>query len=379
MKAIAITGIPAALGAALLFGAGAPLAKSLLGPLSPWLLAGVLYLGSGAGLALVRLLERQHGARIQRQDLPWLAGAVVLGGAIGPVLLMWGLSRMPASAASLLLNAEGVFTALIAWFVFRENFDRRIAVGMLLIVAGAVVLSWPGDARFDAMLPSLAILGACFAWALDNNFTRKVSLADATLIAMVKGLVAGTINVALALWIGTSTPSLLSLGAAGLLGFLSYGVSLVLFVRALRDLGTARTGAYFSTAPFAGAILSVLLLQDAITWNLGAAMALMGAGVWLHLTEHHAHTHAHVPIEHEHEHEHDPTPPRACGTRDERDPPQPRASSRCAEPFTRALPRRPSPSRAFVESGDPSPRRRGTEPGGTPRPRARSGRSCDRP
>ena len=306
MKAIAIGGIPAALGAALLFGAGAPLAKSLLGPFSPWMLAGVLYLGSGVGLALVRLLERQHGARIRRQDLPWLAGAVVLGGAIGPVLLMWGLYRMPASAASLLLNAEGVFTALIAWFVFRENFDRRIAVGMLLIAAGAAVLSWPGEARFDAMLPSLAIVGACFAWALDNNLTRKVSLADATLIAMVKGLVAGTINVALALWIGISTPSLLSLGAAGLLGFLSYGVSLVLFVRALRDLGTARTGAYFSTAPFAGAILSVLLLQDPVTWNLGAAMALMGMGVWLHLTEHHAHAHSHLPIDHEHEHEHDP-------------------------------------------------------------------------
>jgi drug/metabolite transporter (DMT)-like permease len=305
MKGIAVGGIPAALGAALLFGAGTPLAKLFLGPLSPWMLAGVLYLGSGTGLALARFLSGQRGARIEKKDLPWLAGAIALGGVIGPVLLMWGLARMPASAASLLLNAEGVLTALLAWFVFHENFDRRIAFGMLLIVAGAVVLSWPANAGFDAVLPSFAVVGACFAWALDNNLTRKVALADATLIAMLKGLVAGIVNVALALFAGASIPSLLSLGGAGLLGFLSYGVSLVLFVRALRDLGTARTGAYFSTAPFAGAILSVILLHDPVTWNLVAAMALMGLGVWLHLTEHHLHSHSHVPADHEHEHEHD--------------------------------------------------------------------------
>ena len=304
-KGLAIGGIPAALGAALLFGAGTPLAKLFLGPLSPWMLAGVLYLGSGAGLALVRFIGGHRGARIERKDWPWLAGAIALGGVIGPVLLMWGLARMPASTASLLLNAEGVLTALLARFVFRENFDRRIALGMLLIVAGAVVLSWPEEARLDAALPSLAVVGACLAWALDNNFTRKVSLSDATLIAMLKGLVAGTVNVALALLAGASFPPLLSLGGVGLLGFVSYGLSLVLFVRALRDLGTARTGAYFSTAPFAGAILSVVLLQDPVTWNLAAAMVLMGLGVWLHLTEHHAHAHFHVPADHEHEHEHD--------------------------------------------------------------------------
>ena len=304
MKAMS-GGIPAALGAALLFGAGTPLAKMLVGEVSPWMLAGVLYLGSGAGLILLRYLGRQRGVSVPAKDLPWLAAAVVLGGVAGPVLLMWGLARMPASSASLLLNAEGVFTALLAWFVFRENFDRRIAFGMMLIVAGAVTLSWPDDARWDAALPSLAVVAACLAWALDNNFTRKVALADATLIAMIKGLVAGSVNVALALSLGASLPPPAPLAAAALLGFFSYGLSLVLFVRALRDLGSARTGAYFSTAPFAGAALSVVLLNDPVSWNLGVAAALMGLGVWLHLTEHHAHAHAHKPMDHEHEHEHD--------------------------------------------------------------------------
>ena len=298
-------GIPAALLAALLFGAATPLAKLLLGPLDPWLLAGVLYLGSGAGLAIVRLARREPVASLARADLPWLAAAIAFGGGVGPVLLMWGLAHASAASASLLLNAEGVLTALIAWFVFRENFDRRIALGMASIVAGAIVLSWPGEGRVEATLPSLAIVGACLAWAIDNNLPRKVALADATTIAMLKGLVAGSVNAALAVVAGASLPGAAVLAAAGALGFVAYGVSLVLFVRALRDLGTARTGAYFSTAPFAGALLSIAILGDPVTWPLGIAAALMGAGVWLHLTEHHAHRHSHAPMDHEHEHEHD--------------------------------------------------------------------------
>lgn len=298
-------GVPAALAAAILFGAAAPVAKLLLGSVDPWMLAGILYLGSGAGLALVRLVRRDPGAPLARSDLPWLAGAIASGGVAGPVLLMWGLSRASASTASLLLNAEGVFTALIAWFAFRENFDRRIALGMALIVAGAVVLSWPGETHVEAALPSLAIAGACLAWAVDNNLTRKVALSDATRIAMLKGLAAGSVNVALALAARHALPSPAPLAAAALLGFASYGVSLVLFVRALRDLGTARTGAYFSTAPFAGALLSVALLGEPVTSSLALAAALMACGVWLHLTEHHLHRHVHRPMDHEHEHVHD--------------------------------------------------------------------------
>lgn len=183
-------GVPAALGAALLFGAGTPLAKLLLNSVSPWLLAGLLYLGSGVGLSLYRYFSKAPTVKLPRPEIPWFVGAIIAGGIVGPVLLMLGLTGMPASGASLLLNAEGVFTALLAWFVFKENFDRRIALGMVVIVAGAVVLSWPGEARFAGSWPALAVLGACFAWGLDNNLTRKVSLSDATWIASVKGLVA---------------------------------------------------------------------------------------------------------------------------------------------------------------------------------------------
>jgi len=298
-------GVRSALAAALLFGAGTPFAKLLLEGASPWLLAGLLYLGSGVGLFAYRRIVRPAAIPMARSDKAWLAAAIVAGGAVGPALLMIGLATLPASGASLLLNAEGVFTALIAWFVFRENFDRRIALGMLLIVAGAIVLSWPADAEFGSALPGLAVLGACLAWALDNNFTRKAALGDATFIAMTKGLVAGATNTALALAAGAALPSLPTLAGAAVLGFLSYGVSLVLFVVALRELGTARTGAYFSTAPFAGALIALLLLGEPVTWPLIAAGALMAGGVWLHLTENHAHGHTHTAVAHEHMHAHD--------------------------------------------------------------------------
>lgn len=298
-------GIAAALVAAALFGAGTPVAKQLLGTVDPWLLAGLLYLGSGAGLTLWRLLSRAEPVKLPTEQRVWLAGAIVSGGVLGPLLLMFGLSRMPASGASLLLNAEGVFTALLAWFAFKENFDRRIALGMLAIVAGALVLSWPGEARIDDAWPALAVLGACAAWAVDNNLTRKVALADATWIASIKGLVAGAVNLALGLAIGGSLPPAPWLAGALLLGVGAYGISLTLFVVALRHLGTARTGAYFSVAPFFGAVLAVGWLGEPVTPGLLVAGALMAVGVWLHLTEQHGHPHTHQAEEHDHEHEHD--------------------------------------------------------------------------
>jgi drug/metabolite transporter (DMT)-like permease len=298
-------GVAAALVAAALFGAGTPLAKLLLADVSPWMLAALLYLGSGLGLALWRTMRGAPKVTLPPGDRPWLAGAVLAGGAAGPVLLMFGLSRMPASGASLLLNAEGVFTALLAWFAFRENFDRRIAIGMLAIVAGALVLSWPGEASFGSAWPALAVLGACFAWAIDNNLTRKVALNDATWLAAVKGLAAGSVNLVLALWLGSALPAAPLVAGGMVLGLAAYGISLVLFVIGLRHLGTARTGAYFSVAPFFGAVLAVLGLGEPITAALLVAGALMALGVWLHLSEHHEHEHAHEPMEHEHEHEHD--------------------------------------------------------------------------
>ena len=301
-------GILAALGSAVLFGAGTPLAKLLLDAVSPWLLAGILYMGSGIGLAIVRLSSAREPVRLAAGDAGWLAAAIFAGGIAGPVLLMFGLAGSPAATASLLLNAEGVLTVLLAWFVFREHFDRRIALGMALIVAGACVLAWPQEslsAQPGALWPALAILGACLAWAIDNNLTRKVSLIDATFIAMVKGLAAGASNIAIAVALGATLPPLWASVGSALLGFLSYGLSLVLFVIALRHLGTARTGAYFSTAPFVGAAIAVAFLGEALTWPLALAGALMALGVWFHVSERHEHLHAHEALEHEHAHEHD--------------------------------------------------------------------------
>ncbi len=300
-------GISAALLAAALFGASTPLAKLLLEGTGPWLLAGLLYLGSGIGLTLMRRLRRSAPVRLPPGEWRWLAGAVLAGGVVAPVLLMAGLARLPASGASLLLNAEAVFTAVLAWCVFRENVDRRIALGMLAIVAGAVVLGWPADGRFEAIAvwPTLAVLGACLAWGIDNNLTRKVSLADASGIAAVKGLAAGAVNCGIAWALGATLPAWPAVSGALLLGFLAYGVSLTLFVVALRHLGSARTGAYFSVAPFFGALLALAVLGEPWTVQLGLAAALMGLGVWLHLSENHAHRHSHAPVEHEHPHVHD--------------------------------------------------------------------------
>jgi drug/metabolite transporter (DMT)-like permease len=298
----------AALAAALLFGASTPFAKALLGAVSPLLLAGLLYAGSGSGLWLVRL-ARDAGLEppgLPRSEWPWLVGAIIAGGVLGPVLLMYGLTRTSAADASLLLNLEAVLTALLAWIVFRENADRRIVLGMALIVAGGVVLAWPaaGAGRTN-VIGALSVAGACVCWALDNNLTRRVSAGDPVFIAATKGLVAGITNIALALALGARLPAPAWSAAAMGVGFLGYGVSLALFVLALRGLGAARTGAYFSTAPFVGAAIAILAFGEPVSWPFGAAAALMAVGVWLHLTEVHEHEHAHERLTHSHAHRHD--------------------------------------------------------------------------
>ncbi len=297
-------GVLASLAAALLFGAGTPLAKLLLEQSSPWQLAALLYLGSGTGLALWRVLHKSPRVVLPAGQVKWLAAAILSGGVAGPVLLMLGLSAMPASGASLLLNAEAVFTALIAWFVFRENVDRRVALGMLAIVAGGVVVGWPGSLDWPGWRPALLVVGACLAWGIDNNLTRKVSLSDASWIAMVKGLAAGSVNLALALALGATWPSPTVILLAGVVGFASYGASLALFVVGLRELGTARTGAYFSVAPFLGALLAVVVIGEPLTAPLVLAGVLMAAGVALHLSERHEHRHLHESLDHAHEHVH---------------------------------------------------------------------------
>ncbi len=304
-------GVGSALLAAVLFGASTPVAKFLLGEVAPVLLAGLFYAGSGVGLAIVLALRQRAAGRDAATwvwppsaDWRWLAGAIGFGGIAGPILLMLGLSSTPASASALLLNLEAVFTALLAWAVFRENFDRRIAAGMALIVVGGVILAWtPGNSTVST--GSLLIAAACLCWGVDNNLTRKVAANDAMTIACIKGLVAGSVSIGIALAMGTTLPSWTVAASAAVVGFAGYGISLTLFVIALRELGTARTGAYFSVAPFFGALVALGLQHEPLTLTLVAAALLMALGVLLHVTERHLHEHEHVYGSHTHPHTHD--------------------------------------------------------------------------
>ena len=302
------TGILLALLSAVLFGASTPFAKLLLGSFDPWMMAGLLYLGAGIGLAAVHLSRAAlrlpaAEAPLRRSDMPWLALVILAGGVGGPLLLMFGLARSDAASASLLLNLEGLATMGIAWLAFREAVDRRLLLGAFAILAGAALLSWQGSAALN--WGAVLIAAACLCWGIDNNLTRKLSSADPVQIAMLKGLVAGSVNLLLALARDAHLPPPGSLLAVGMVGFLGYGVSLTLFVLGLRHLGAARTGAYFSLAPFIGAVLAILVLGETPSMTLLVAGGLMGLGLWLHLSERHEHEHAHEAMVHEHRHRHD--------------------------------------------------------------------------
>jgi len=262
--------------------------------------------GLAAWVALrARLPGREPAAPIPRPDWPWLAAAILAGGIAGPILLLQGLARTDAASASLLLNLEAVLTAALAWTVFRENVDRRVFAGMMAIVAGGVLLSADAAPQAGGLAGALLVAAACLAWAVDNNLTRRVSGGDAATLACLKGLTAGAVNLALALSLGAPLPGAAGWLGAGLLGFFGYGVSLALFIVALRGLGTARTGAYFSVAPFFGAALAIAVLGERPGIAFWLAAGLMALGVWLHLSERHEHMHAHEAQEHTHEHVHD--------------------------------------------------------------------------
>ena len=295
-----------ALAAAALFGASTPLAKLLQADIAPALLAGLLYLGSGAGLALVKLALRlgRHAAEppLQAGDIPWLAGAVASGGIAAPLLLMWGLAGATASGVSLLLNLEGILTALFAALVFKEAVAGRIWLAACLMLGAGLLLGYDPRAGFGLSLRTLAVIAACALWALDNNLTRRISAADPVNIAMIKGLAAGSVNIAAALAYGASLPAALPQAGALARGWVSYGISLVLYIVALRHLGSARAAAHFSTAPFIGAALAIGLLGEPMTAGFVTAFLLMLAATWLVLTERHRHAHVHEPLAHEHLH-----------------------------------------------------------------------------
>lgn len=304
-----LPGVPLALASAALFGAAMPLSKVLLGSVDPQILAGLLYLGAGTGLWLVHVGRNAFDlptieAPLRRSDMPWLAAIVLIGGVLGPLLLMLGLSQTDAASGSLLLNLESIATMAIAWLVFKENVDRRLLLGAAAIVLGVMVLSYEGQS-VALNLGAILIAGACLSWGIDNNLTRKLSSSDPVFIAMTKGLAAGVVNLAIGFVRGGTLPASGVTGFAALVGFFAVGVSLVLFMLALRHLGTARTGAYYALAPFIGTLMSILFLGDHLTLKLVIASLLMAFGLWLHLTERHEHDHGHGNLEHEHTHSHD--------------------------------------------------------------------------
>jgi drug/metabolite transporter (DMT)-like permease len=295
--------------AAILFGASAPLSKVLLGELDPIPLAGFLYLGSGFGAVIVMLVQGKRGrgqqleAHLTRQDIPWLSGAIIAGGIIAPIFLLIGLRITPASTASLLLNFETVATALIAGLIFKEAIDKRIFWAIALITLASILLSWSSEV-WGFSPAALLILAACFFWGLDNNFTRNISSKDPLVIVAIKGLVAGSFSLILALVLGNPFPGLIIILLALLLGAICYGLSIYLIILSMRHLGSTRAYALFATAPFAGTLLSFLLIHDKPLWNFWPGILLMIIGTWLMISEHHAHDHQHEPLLHTHNHCH---------------------------------------------------------------------------
>jgi len=296
--------------AAVLFGISAPLSKLILDGVDPIILAGLLYLGAGASLGLLLLLSRAFGradreARLERRDFPWLLGAILSGGVAGPILLLLGLQRTPASTTSLLLNFEVVATGLIAFALFRESVGRRAWWAIAAIAIGGALLSFDSSGGWGVSPGALLVLGACLAWGFDNNFTGRISLKDPKRIVAIKGLAAGSFSLLLGLALGRSLPTIEGAVWALALGSVSYGASIALFVQSLRRVGAARTGALFGIAPFVGVALSLIIFRQLPQLTFFLSLPLMVLAAVLLAREKHEHKHIHTEVTHTHSHKHD--------------------------------------------------------------------------
>lgn len=304
-------GAAAALLASLFFGVSTPFSKMLLGHVTPVMLAALLYLGSWLGLFTISLIRRlrvkeAHEAGLQGRDYFYLLGSIAAGGIGAPILLIYGLSISLGSVASLVLNVEGVFTALVASMIFKEAVGRRIWAAAAFMLAGGAALSYsPAPEGWAFSWGPVLVAGSALMWAIDNNLTRQLAHKDPFVISRIKGLAAGATNLVLALALGEALPAGGSLAGSLALGAVSYGVSLVFFVYALRHLGASRTGTYFGAAPFIGMLASIIVLSEPFTMRLAVASALMLAGLWTIFSEFHEHEHTHESFCHEHRHEHD--------------------------------------------------------------------------
>lgn len=308
MKWTGWSAVPAAIGAAALFGGVIPVSKSLLDGIGPITLAALLYLGAGLGLLILRMpVLRRHTseAPITWQDAPALLTIILAGSVAGPILLMVGLSSVPASTASLLLNGELVMTALVAGLFFSEHIGRRTWLAAGCIILGGLLLSYDPTGSFIIAPGAVLILGACLCWGVDNTATRLVSGKEPAMIVIIKGLCAGIVGLIIATLAGESIPPVTSAAPAMIAGFFGYGLSLVLFIRAIRDLGAVRTGSLFACAPFIGVIGSFLILGEVPALSAWISLPLMAVGAWLIVSEQHAHPHHHSCVVHDHRHCHD--------------------------------------------------------------------------
>ena len=292
-----------------LFGVSVPLAKLIIVDISPVALAGLLYLGAFIGLSLYALIRKttkvyQKIASLEKKDIPWLVGAILTGGILGPISLMTGLTLLSGFSASLLLNLEGLATVLIAVLVFKENTGKRLWIALTCMTIAGVLLTWdPTQDKFTVTGP-LLIIFAMICWGIDNNLTRNISDKNPIQITQIKSLVAGTTSLVVALSLGMKIPLDTTIVFALLLGSFSYGVSLVFFIKALKGLGASRTGTFFSFAPFIGALASIIILHEWIGWTMLPAALFMLLGIWLIGSEKHTHFHVHKAITHTHSHVH---------------------------------------------------------------------------
>lgn len=300
-----------AVGAALLFSVSAPLSKALLGTIQPTLLASLLYLGCGLGVWIFKLIktlfvkEKHTETRITKKDLPWLAGIILTGGVAAPIVLMFSLKATPAPTASLLLNFEAVSTALIAVLFFKESLGKRVWISIAIITFAAIILTWNRTGEWGLSIGAVGIICACLLWGADNNLTRMISLKDPLIITMVKGLGAGAVSFIISLLTAAAFPVLEMILLALLLGAFSYGISIVLFILALRQLGAARTSAFFGSAPFIGSIISIAVFGEMPTVQFFISLPIMIIGAILIIGEKHQHIHTHEYMQHDHKHSHD--------------------------------------------------------------------------
>ena len=296
--------------AAALFGACTPISKLLLGYIEPIPMAAFLYLGSGVGMLLFGIARRmKHNftepeAKIGKEDIKWLIGAIMAGGVIAPIVLMFSLRNTPASTASLLLNFESVATTLIAVIAFKEAIGRRIWLAVASITTASILLSWNLNGEWGFSIGALGVILACSLWGIDNNFTRNISAKDPIITVIIKGIGAGTFSLLLGFITRSNFPGIkIALGAM-LLGCFGYGLSIELFIFAMRNLGSSRTSAFFGIAPFVGALLSFLLFRELPNTLFYISLPIMIMGAVLILGEKHGHVHLHSSVEHEHRHSH---------------------------------------------------------------------------